>query len=324
MIEMIARKVVGLDRRIRLFFSSELQVVTATDGVLKDKHFIISKWGGRRTIRDINALKSQGYNLGLSVKKMKTMDLVKHPNHGPVPNLINLPTEKINSSLDMRDFLALKLEGSGYEIGAGASPFPVPIGCKVRYIDRLSLTELEDELYPGQLKEDLVPPNFVTDFENLFEITKESADFIIACHVIEHVKNPIKTIEQCYRNLKVGGKLLLVVPDMLKTFDSKRELTPLSHLIKDYQEPSKERDFEHYEEFYTKAFPETDRPDFTEFVQEKFNEDYSIHYHTFTYESFLEIINLMDNRKITSWSNVIALKTLRTKDDIEFYFLLTK
>jgi 2-polyprenyl-3-methyl-5-hydroxy-6-metoxy-1,4-benzoquinol methylase len=109
-------------------------------------------------------------------------------------------------------------------------------------------------MYSGQTTHDLIRLDYVTDIRTLAGVSDASLDFIVACHVIEHTNNPIGAIDSCYRALKPGGSLVLVVPDMNKTFDSKRELASLAHFIEDCQNSSLERDRGYYEEFYTKAF----------------------------------------------------------------------
>ena len=42
------------------------------------------------------------------------------------------------------------------------------------------------------------------------------ADFIIARHVLEHMIDPIKTLFEWKRLLKIGGKMIILLPDHLK------------------------------------------------------------------------------------------------------------
>jgi len=121
----------------------------------------------------------------------------------------------------------------------------------------------------------------------------------------------------------VGGSLVLVVPDKDRTFDKQRELTTLEHLILDYQNPSSERDKEHYVEFFKLAFPvEAEKLDET--VNKNLSEKADIHFHTFTYDSFALIIDYVC-KNINPWSFVWSQPTLSNPtEDIEFYFVLTK
>ena len=196
-------------------------------------------------------------------------------------------------SLDLREIAGRDLRGIGVEFGAGASPYPVPLSCRVLFADRLALGDLTEEIYPGQIKEDLVEPDLVTDLDTCAQIAEQSMDFVIACHVIEHTRNPIGAIVQAWRRLRSGGSLVLAVPARDRTFDRDREITPLSHLIADFENPdgdeARARDYPHYEEFYSRAFrvPENE---YRATVDARFAERYAIHYHVWTYASFLAMV----------------------------------
>jgi O-antigen biosynthesis protein len=228
------------------------------------------------------------------------------------------------SSLEMRQIASSQLYGYGIEVGAGASPFPIPKHCHVKYADKISIESLQSELYPGQKPSDLIHPDICDDLESLDSIEDSSLDFIIACHVIEHTKNPLKALRQAYIKLRYGGSLVLVIPDQGRTFDKTRELTSLEHLILDYHYPSRDRDKEHYIDFYTFAF-QTAPNNLDRVVEDKFTQDYSIHFHTWNYESFGKMIDYSIVSSISPWSSVWSQPTLdHPTEDIEFYFVLTK
>lgn len=48
--------------------------------------------------------------------------------------------------------------------------------------------------------------------KDIKKIEKESFDGVLCCHVLEHLKNPYEAIEEFYRILKKGGKLIIVLP----------------------------------------------------------------------------------------------------------------
>lgn len=227
------------------------------------------------------------------------------------------------SSMQMREIAASRLRGKGIEVGAAASPFPIPLHCNVEYADICPPATIKDKLYVGQNTFTLIEPTWITDLENIEGIEDNSLDFIVACHVIEHVKNVLLALENAYNKLRIGGSLVLVISDKERTFDKNRELTTLEHLILDYKNPSSERDREHYVEFYKLAF--TTEPDkLDEKVDKMFHQKGDIHYHTFTYESFASMIDYVC-KNINPWSSVWSQPTLSNpKEDIEFYFVLTK
>lgn len=49
-------------------------------------------------------------------------------------------------------------------------------------------------------------------YSDLGMVPDEIADVIISNHVLEHVFNPYETLRALYKKLKIGGKLVLVVP----------------------------------------------------------------------------------------------------------------
>jgi predicted SAM-dependent methyltransferase len=287
-----------------------------------DKVYYVDR-GRRHWVRDGEWLKRNGFNWSTDVVDVAPEILYCFLNGGIAPINSSSDLGKPNlSSVDVREIAACNLRGTGMEFGAGASPFPVPLHCNVLYADAFSYESLQAGMYPGQTAHDLIRPDYVTDIQTLAGVSDASLDFIVACHVIEHTNNPIGAIDSCYRALKPGGSLVLVVPDMNKTFDSKRELTSLAHLIEDYQNPSLERDRAHYEEFYSKAFEMPAGSNLLEYVSQKQAEGGDLHYHTWTYETFGELVEWCARSK--AWTVSFSHPTLQGPDNIEFYFVLKK
>lgn len=287
-----------------------------------DRVYYVDK-GRRHWIRDSEWLERNGFNWSTDVVDVTPEILYCFLNGGiaPIYNRSDLGKPNL-SSVDVREIAASNLHGTGVEFGAGASPFPVPLDCNVRFADAFSYESLKSVMYPGQQAHDLIRPDYVTDIKTLAGIADESLDFIVACHVIEHTNNPIAAIDSCYRALKPGGSVVLVVPDMTKTFDSKRAPTTLEHLIEDYEMPSLERDRGHYEEFYAKAFEIPAGLNLLEYASQKQAEGGDIHYHTWTYESFKALVDWCAHKQ--GWTVAFTHPTLPGPDNIEFYFVLIK
>ncbi len=227
------------------------------------------------------------------------------------------------SSVRMREYLASVFSGVGLEVGAGAAPFPVPLHTRVMYGDKVAYETLTERRYEGQSTEQLVLPDVQTELDTLVGVAEESLDFIVGCHVIEHTRNPIGVFERAHKKLRVGGYLLLVVPDKDRTFDQARQVTTLDHLIEDYRAPSRERDYQHYEEFYRLAFPQPESVR-REVVDREFRADGDIHYHVWTYASFMELVHYTDTA-VAKWSEIVSHPALDNRDlDIEFYVRLRK
>ena len=66
--------------------------------------------------------------------------------------------------------------------------------------------------------------------------------------MVEHTANPIKAIKEWMRVLKNKGSLIIVFPDKDRTFDNKRPVTSLNHLIDDYVANTEEDDLTHLPE----------------------------------------------------------------------------
>lgn len=88
----------------------------------------------------------------------------------------------------------------------------------------------------------------ILDGTDLSKIPSERYDLICSSHVIEHIANPIKALNEWKRVLKKNGYFLIIVPNYQKTYDRKRPVTLLSHLIQDYENNVNENDNTHLEE----------------------------------------------------------------------------
>jgi SAM-dependent methyltransferase len=94
------------------------------------------------------------------------------------------------------------------------------------------------------------PPGrqFIREASDLHGIEENSYDFILSCHTLEHLANPLKALEEWKRVLRPSGPLFLVLPHKDATFDHRRAVTSLAHLVDDYQRTTKEDDLTHLEE----------------------------------------------------------------------------
>lgn len=180
---------------------------------------------------------------------------------------------------DWRSYFAEQLSGRGLEIGPLHRPMVRHEQMQVEYIDRCTVEELRKH-YPELNELPLVEPDIIGDAETLAGVADEAYDFLISAHVIEHMKNPLASLEQWCRVLKPGGLIYMIVPDKRVTFDKKRVRTTIAHMVLDYLRPSDERDYEHYLDYAvhvhdkkgSEAVAEADR------LRET---DYSIHFHVF-------------------------------------------
>jgi SAM-dependent methyltransferase len=199
-----------------------------------------------------------------------------------------------------RAFSESFLFGEGIEIGPLHQPLPVPPHVKVRYVDRKRIDDLRRE-YPELANWDLTEVDVVDDGESLATIAGESQDFIVANHFLEHCEDPIGTIETHLGKLKPGGILFYAVPDKRFTFDFRRPVTPLDHMVADHERGPEASRSGHYDE-WTRLVVDEESPSVGSAEQasseewairrarELEAEGYSIHMHVWTQAEFLRLI----------------------------------
>lgn len=207
--------------------------------------------------------------------------------------------------LDVRaEFANHFLFGEGLEIGPLHQPLAIPPHARARYVDRMTTPDLRRE-YPELADWDLTEVDVVDDGELLSSIPEESQDFIIANHFLEHTENPIGTIETHLGKLKPGGVLFYAVPDKRFTFDFRRPVTPLEHMIADYEQGPERSRGEHYTEWCRLVINEessgtAEQAASEEWVAQRAREledaKYSIHMHVWTQAEFLKLILALRER----------------------------
>jgi SAM-dependent methyltransferase len=193
---------------------------------------------------------------------------------------------------DWRRHFASRLHGRGLEIGALHRPLEKHPGMQVEYVDIHSAAELR-AIYPELSDADLVDADIIDDAQTLSRVPSGGYDFVVAPHVVEHMRNPILALESWLRVLKPGGLLYLVVPDKRANFDGPRVRTSLAHLVLDYLRPSKERDYEHYLDYsvhvqkarWAGMIAEADRLEAL---------GYNIHFHVFMPSDVVDLLRWMD------------------------------
>jgi SAM-dependent methyltransferase len=180
------------------------------------------------------------------------------------------------------------LAGEGYEIGALNLPLPLPRGVHARYVDRKPLEGLRAE-YPEWAAWDIMPPDIVADGELLTGIPDASASFVVANHFLEHTEDPIGTLAAHLRVLTVGGVCFYAVPDKRSSFDVKRPITPLDHVVADHRDGPQRSRGEHYREWARLVLDLTDAEAEAEAQRLDALND-SIHFHVWTPDAFAELL----------------------------------
>jgi predicted SAM-dependent methyltransferase len=180
------------------------------------------------------------------------------------------------------------LQGEGIEIGALHQPLKLPAGARVKYVDRMSAADLHRH-YVELAELPLVETDIIDNGESLDRIADRSQDFVVANHFIEHCQNPILTIKNLLRVLKVGGVVYMAVPDKRYTFDVDRPCTSIEHLMKDYVEGPAGSKRQHFEE-WTRLVNKSPESRVAQEVTHLINIDYSIHFHVWGARELLNFV----------------------------------
>lgn len=131
-------------------------------------------------------------------------------------------------------------------------------------------------------------------------------DFIIASHVLEHLPSPLKALRSWYEALRPGGSLLLKVPDKRFTFDHRRERTPLTHLIEEYENPHSIDIRAHYAEWVELVNGKPRQSaQFEQELQALMARNYSIHYHVWIDDDLREIIEYTRRTWRLEWRPIV-------------------
>lgn len=141
------------------------------------------------------------------------------------------------------------------------------------------------------------PPGvqFMGEASNLQMFPDSSYDCVLASHSLEHMANPLRALAEWKRVLKSGGLLLLILPHKEGTFDWRRAITTLAHMVEDYENNVGEEDLTHLPEILSLHDLKKDKPAGTgEEFRERCLNNHSIramHHHVFDTRSAVALID---------------------------------
>lgn len=219
---------------------------------------------------------------------------------------------------DWRAWFADKLQGRGLELGPLHRPMRTHPGMAMTYMDRADRETLRQQ-FPD-VADSIVQVDVIDDAETLATVADGTFDFVVAAHVIEHMRNPIGAIVNWLRVVREGGQVYLVVPDKRRTFDKLRVRTPLAHMVLDYQQPSRERDFEHFLDYSVHVHHALIDQAISE-AERLRDIDYSIHFHVFIPTDIVQLVEWIDGHVMPV--SVVEGPSLQQGSD-EFHVLLRK
>jgi len=143
---------------------------------------------------------------------------------------------------------------------------------------------------------------FIREATDLHDIPPASYDFVLSCHSLEHVANPLKAIQEWKRVLKPSGLFVLVLPDKRYTFDVNRPYTSMDHLLEDYKINRGEDDTTHFNEILElHEFGKDEGADSKEILKERLKTNVTsryVHHHVFNFELVDEMLKYFSFEKI--------------------------
>jgi SAM-dependent methyltransferase len=126
----------------------------------------------------------------------------------------------------------------------------------------------------------------ILDDVDLAALPSNCYDLVLSSHVIEHIANPLRALAAWRRVTVSDGYVLTVAPHLAATFDRRRPITPLEHMIDDYDRTVGEDDLTHLDETLRLHDRRRDILPFdTHQLAAKFRDNANtrfLHHHTFT------------------------------------------
>ncbi len=135
---------------------------------------------------------------------------------------------------------------------------------------------------------------YIVDGAHLAGFDAESYDAVLSSHVVEHLANPLAALRAWVRVLRPGGHLLTVAPHMEGSFDHRRPVTPLAHMVQDEERAAGEDDLTHLEESLALHDRRRDVPwDDAEFATARRDNANTrlLHHHVFVTETLLTMLD---------------------------------
>jgi hypothetical protein len=213
-------------------------------------------------------------------------------------------------SLPIYDDIKPSLSGKcGVDVGGPSDIFSyrnlLPLYCVasrvdiINYSDKTTWSNRQDQFFLDN--ESMVNGKFFAmEAGELSETHVFRYDFLVSSHCLEHLANPISALQGWRSVLNDGGDLIIVVPCGSDTFDRKRPITTLDHLISDHECDVSEDDATHFDEVIalhdlTLDYAAENKTVFEERVKDNLN-NRCVHHHTFDLKSITRLIEYCNFR----------------------------
>ena len=155
--------------------------------------------------------------------------------------------------------LAAVTDRTGLEIGGPSSGFAaagfLPVYAAAARIDNVNFSA--GTVWESDLRDAGEFPfaagkapgtQWIREAGDLQGLPDEAYDFVLSCHCLEHVANPLLALREWHRVVRPGGRLVLILPDPTRCFDHRRPVTSLRHLGDDLARGVTEADSTHVPE----------------------------------------------------------------------------
>jgi SAM-dependent methyltransferase len=196
--------------------------------------------------------------------------------------------------LPLRQRYQSVVEGNyGVEIGGPSLLFRtvLPLYHRVRGLDGVNFST--DTIWEGRIEagagyhyhRNKRGHQFIADATDLPELATARYDFLLSSNCLEHTANPLKALMEWKRVIKLGGALVLVVPNKENNFDHRRPVTKFEHLVDDFTRDVGENDLTHLDEILAlhdlrRDWPAGGRQQFRKRSLKNF-ENRTLHHHVF-------------------------------------------
>jgi SAM-dependent methyltransferase len=154
---------------------------------------------------------------------------------------------------------SLLRDKNGIEIGGPSQVFTArgifPVYPIAGHLDNCNFggtTVWEGDIKEGQSfqfdRDKPVGRQYIVEATAMECIPSASYDFVLSSHALEHMANPILALSEWIRLLKDQGTLVVLLPHKDGTFDHRRPVTTMQHLIADFNVGMTEDDLTHMPE----------------------------------------------------------------------------
>lgn len=152
----------------------------------------------------------------------------------------------------VRDAIGLEVGGSSPIFARGGLVPVYPVASRIDNVTFAQSTIWADasgegddfKFHPGKAP----GRRLVAEGADLRGLQSGTYDFVLSSHMLEHTANPLRALAEWKRLLKAGGALVIVLPHREGTFDHRRPVTTLAHLIEDFEQNMGEDDLTHLSE----------------------------------------------------------------------------